>query len=144
MPGERIRSAVASALRSSSQIRRVVKRGSFVPSEIGRTASLARNASAVHLLILHDTLADCLAGVRDDLEAPEVVKDPEQAREEADAYQRLLAGLARGKILVPDEAALSAVKKIATADDEASNYAEIAANHDALHGLLSLLEGERG
>jgi hypothetical protein len=39
---------------------------------------------------------------------------------------------------------LSAVKKIATADDEASNYAEIAANHDALAGLLSLLEGKRG
>jgi hypothetical protein len=97
-----------------------------------------------HLLILRDTLADCLEGVRGDLNTPEAVKDPEQAREEADAYQRLLAGLARGKILVPDEAALSAVRKIATADDEASNYDEIAANHDALHGLLSLLEGKRG
>lgn len=97
-----------------------------------------------HLLILRDTLADCLEGVRDDLETPEAVKDPGQAREEADAYQRLLAGLARGKILVPDAAALSAVRKIAAADDEASNYAETAANHDALYGLLSLLEGKRG
>ena len=99
---------------------------------------------ANHLLILRATLADCLEGIRGDLETPEAVKDPEQAREEADAYQRLLAGLARGKILVPDAAALSAVRKVATADDEASNYAEIAANHDALHGLLLLLEGERG
>ncbi|HEX3609901.1 MAG TPA: hypothetical protein VHU14_09595 [Solirubrobacterales bacterium] len=63
------------------------------------------------MLILRDTLADCLEGVRGDLETPEAVKDPEQAREEADAYQRLLAGLARGKILVPDAAALSAVRK---------------------------------
>jgi hypothetical protein len=39
---------------------------------------------------------------------------------------------------------LSAVKKIAVADDEASKYAEIVANHGALHGLLSLLEGKRG
>lgn len=99
---------------------------------------------ANHLLILRDTLADCLAGVRDDLETPEAMKDPDQAREEADAYQRLLAGLARGKILVPDDVALSAVRKIAKADDEAGNYAEIAANHDALHGLVSLLEGKRG
>jgi hypothetical protein len=52
---------------------------------------------ANHLLILRDTLADCLEGVRGDLETPEGVKDPEQAREEADAYQRLLAGLARGQ-----------------------------------------------
>jgi hypothetical protein len=99
---------------------------------------------ADHLLILRNTLTDCLDGVRGDLETPEAVKDPEQAREEADAYQRLLAGLARGEILVPDAAALSAVKKIAVGDDEASKYAEIVANHDALHGLLSLLEGERG
>jgi hypothetical protein len=99
---------------------------------------------ANHLVILRDTLADCLEGVRDDLETPETAKDRVKAHEEADAYQRLLAGLARGKILVPDTAALAAVRKIATADDEASNYAEVAANHDALHGLLSLLEGERG
>src|SRR5258705_12325403 len=60
-----------------------------------------------HLLILRDTLADCLAGVRNDLEAPEVVKDPEQAREEADAYQRLLAGLGRGENLLPPPTGLS-------------------------------------
>jgi len=112
------------------------------PTCDGRAVPL--NLPADHLLILRDTLADCLEGVRDDLGTSGAVKDPEQAREEADAYQRLLAGLARGKILVPDAAALSAVRKIAKADDEASNYAEIAANHDALHGLLSLLEGERG
>jgi hypothetical protein len=74
------------------------------------------NLPSDHLLILRDTLADCLEGVRGDLETPEAVKDPGQAREEADAYQRLLAGLAWGKILVPDEAALAAVRKIAKAD----------------------------
>jgi hypothetical protein len=111
---------------------------------MGGERAVPLDLTANHLLILRDTLADCLDGVRGDLETPDAVKDPEQAREEADAYQRLLARLARGKILVPDEAALSAVRKIAKADDEASNYAEIVASHDALHGLLSLLEGERG
>ena len=108
----------------------------------GGERAVPLDLSADHLLILRDTLADCLEGVQGDLETPEGVKDPERARQEADAYQRLLAGLARGRILVPDEAALSAVEKIATADDKASNYAEIAANHDALHGLLALLKGE--
>jgi hypothetical protein len=110
----------------------------------GGKRAVSLDLPAQHVLILRDTLADCLEGVRGDLATPETVKDLNQARGEANAYQRLLAGLARGKILVPDSAALSAVKKIATADDRASNYAEIAANHDALHGLLSLLEGERG
>ncbi len=110
----------------------------------GGTRAVSLDLPADHLLILRDTLADCLEGVQGDLATLETVKDPDQAHEEADAYQRLLAGLARGKILVPDAAALSAARKIATADDEASNYAEIAANHDALHGLLSLLEGKRG
>lgn len=110
---------------------------------MGGERAVPLDLPANHLLILRATLADCLEGVRGDLKTPEAVTDTEQAREEADAYQRLLAGLARGKILVPDEAALSAVRKIATADDEASNYAEVAANHDALHGLLSLLEGKR-
>lgn len=110
----------------------------------GGTRAVSLDLPADHLLILRDTLADCLEGVQGDLGTPEAVQDPAQAREEADAYQRLLAGLARGRILIPDEAALSAVRKIATADDEASNYAEVAANHDALHGFLSLLEGDRG
>jgi hypothetical protein len=110
----------------------------------GGTRAVSLDLPADHLLILRDTLADCLDGVQGDLATPEAVKDPDQARAEADAYQRLLAGLARGNVLVPDKAALLAVKKIARADDEASNYAEVAANHDALHGLLLLLEGERG
>ena len=110
---------------------------------MGGRQAVSLDLPAEYLLILRDTLADCLEGVQDDLEAPEGMKEPGQARREADAYQRLLAGLARGKILVPDEAALEAIEKIAAADDKASNYAEIAANHDALHGLLAVLQGAK-
>lgn len=87
------------------------------------------------ITILRDSLADCLEGVRGDLETPEEMRDPDKARREADSYERLLAGLARGEVLVPDEAARAAVEKIAAADDKASNYAEIVANHDALPRL---------
>jgi hypothetical protein len=98
----------------------------------------------LHILILRDTLADCLEGVQGDLEAPGGMRDPELVRREADAYQRLLAALVRGEVLVPDEAARAAVEAIAAGDDRASDYAEIAANHDALHGLLGLLGGAAG
>lgn len=97
-----------------------------------------------HITILHDSLASCLEGVRGDLETPDLMRDPDKSRQEADAYERLLAGLARGEIVVPDEAARAAVEAIAVDDDRQSNYAEIAANHDALHGLLALLEGVNG
>ncbi len=94
-----------------------------------------------HILIVRDTLADCLAGVQNDLEAPGGVRDPKQLRREGDAYKRLLAGLVVGQVLVPDEDARIAVEVIARGDDRASDYAEIIANHDALHGLLGLLRG---
>lgn len=99
---------------------------------------------AEHITILRDSLADCLEGVRGDLATPEGLREPDKARWEAEAYERLLAGLERGEIVVPDEAARAAVERIARSDDKASNYTEIVANHDALHGLLALLEGAKG
>jgi hypothetical protein len=96
----------------------------------------------LHVLILRDALADCLEGVQGDLKLPGGMKDPAQGQREADAYQRLLAGLVRGQLLVPDEAARAAIEAIATGDDRASEYAEVVANHDALHGLLAALTAE--
>ena len=49
--------------------------------------------------------------------------------------------LATRQIVLPDEAALEAVAVATADDDEANNYEEVAANHDALHALLGVLEG---
>lgn len=108
---------------------------------MGGRQAVPLDLPADHLLILRDALADCLEGVQGDLETPGGLKDADQARREADAYQRLLASLVRGEVLVPDEAARAAIEAIAVGDDRASEYAEVVANHDALHGLLGLLEG---
>jgi hypothetical protein len=94
--------------------------------------------------ILRSTLTTCLEGVRGDLETPERLDDPEKARREADAYERLLAGLDRGEIIVPDEPAQEAVEAMATSADEDNNYAEIVAEHVALYELLARLGGEEG
>jgi hypothetical protein len=92
-----------------------------------------------HVTILRGTFASCLEGVRLDLTTPDRMPNPDKARREADAYERLLAGLERGEVVVPDQAAREAVEVIATAADRENNYAEVVAEHDALHGLLARL-----
>ena len=92
--------------------------------------------------ILGGLLADWLADVRSDLTHPERMRNPGLARQEAEAFERLLPGVELGQVLVPDEAARAAIEAAANAYDEASEYAEIVANHDALHGLLAALSGE--
>jgi hypothetical protein len=92
--------------------------------------------------ILRGLLADWLEDVRRDLTHPEGMKNPVAARQDADAFERLLSAMADGQVFVPDEMARAAVEAAATAYDEASDFAEIIANHDALHGLLAVLSVE--
>ncbi|HXV05153.1 MAG TPA: hypothetical protein VFP23_04545 [Solirubrobacterales bacterium] len=97
-----------------------------------------------HIAILRDRLASWLEGLRDDLRFPERLESPEEARRESQVYERLLVGLTSGEIALPDEAARVTIEAAAEAYDRESNYAEITASHDALRGLLSLLEGDEG
>lgn len=97
---------------------------------------------AKHIPVLRACLTGWLEGVREDLNAPEKLRRPDKARREAQAFERLLVALAIRKIVLPDEAAREAVAVATEDDDAASNYREIAANHDALHALLGVLEGE--
>jgi hypothetical protein len=96
---------------------------------------------ALHIAILRDSLENCLEGAQRELEGPDELRDPDKTRSDAEAYKRLLAGLDRGKVVVPDDVAREAVKQMAVASDEGTGYAEVVAEHDALHGLLALLEG---
>jgi hypothetical protein len=94
---------------------------------------------APQVKILRDTLTSCLEGVSGDLKTPDQMPDPEKARREADAYERLLAALTDGVIVVPDEAAREAVEVMVLAVEEDTSYQRIIAEHGALFGLLSLL-----
>jgi hypothetical protein len=95
------------------------------------------------ITILRDDLSDWLDGVRSDLQTPEKLRDPDKSRREAEVYERLLVGLDRGEIFVPDEEARAAVEAAAKGQDDESNYAEITAIHNAHYGLLALLEVAR-
>ena len=108
---------------------------------MGGTRPVPLDLAAKHISILHSCLNDWLHGVREDLKAPERLQQPDKAHREAEAFERLLVALATRQIVLPDEAAREAVA-VATADDDAaSNYQEVAANHDALHALLGVLGG---
>lgn len=94
-----------------------------------------------HIPILRDRLTTWLDGVREDLETPDEVQRPDQAWQEARAFERLLTALTTGKICLPDEPARAALEVSAAAHDKESDYAEVAAIHDALHALLGVLGG---
>jgi hypothetical protein len=106
---------------------------------MGGGHSVPLELSTLHISILKRTLRDSLEGVRSDLETPEAMIDPERARQEAQAYERLLAGLERGRIVVPDQDAQEALAAIAAASDRENEYEAVVAEHDALHGLLGHL-----
>lgn len=89
-----------------------------------------------------DLLADWLEDVRRDLAHPEKMRCPGAAGRDAEALDRLRSGVADGRVLVPDATARAVMEVAALAYDEASEYAEIVANHDALHGLLAALSVE--
>lgn len=95
---------------------------------------------AKHIPILRARLNDWLHGVREDLKTPERLRHPDHARQEAQAFERLLVALVTRQIVLPDEVARAAVEAAAADHDEESNYKEVAANHDALHVLLGLLD----
>jgi hypothetical protein len=94
------------------------------------------------ITILRGWLTDWLEDARSDLSHPEGVKNPDLTRQEADAFERLLSGVASGRVLVPDETARAVIEAAANAYDDASEYAEMVANHNALHGLLAALSAE--
>jgi hypothetical protein len=111
---------------------------------MGGRRTVPLDLPALHIAILRDSLDDCLEGAERELEAPDELRDPDKTRSDAAAYKRLLAGLDRGEVIIPDEVAREAVRQLAAASDEGTGYAEVVAEHNALHDLLALLEGRDG
>jgi len=110
---------------------------------MGDGASVALNLSDKHTAILRRDLASWAADLRADLQEPERLEDPDRTRAEAAAYERLFAAVESGELRVPDAEAERVLRAAAEAHDRETDYERIAAEHDAMHGLLAALEGER-
>jgi len=85
---------------------------------MGGRRTVPLDLPALHIAILRDSLADCLEGAERELETPDELRDPDKTRNDAEAYKRLLAGLDRGEVVIPDDVACEAVKQMAMAADE--------------------------
>ena len=94
-----------------------------------------------HIGLLQGIFTGCLQGLQRDLQKR--LSDPARVRCESAALSRLLAGLERGEICGPDEAACNAVQKLAINADQANNYAAVVVEHEALQGLLHHLKGSK-
>lgn len=108
--------------------------------------SLALNLPAEHVALLRDEMTAWLGSLRSDLRKPERLKDPDRAQEEAEAVERLMVGLTVGltvgQLFIPDEEAEALLRAAVESHDKENGYSEVVATHDAMHGVLSVLEGD--
>lgn len=90
-------------------------------------------------LILRNEIEVWRAADREDLETPEKLADPDRTRRRVATYERLIEALSRGKIGLPDEEARAALQGAAEGFDEAEEWEETRAIHDAQRALLAVL-----
>jgi hypothetical protein len=110
----------------------------------GDGSFVALNLPAEHVALLRDDMTGWLDGLRRDLRTPERLKDPGRTQREAEAIERLLVALTVGQLFVPDEEAEAFLRAAVESHDKENGYREVVAAHDAMHGLLVLLEGSEG
>ena len=94
-------------------------------------------------MLLRRDLAGWIESLEADLRDPARLEDPERTRAELAAYRRLLDGVKEGGIWLPDERAARLLREAADAHDQATDYQEVVATHDAMHALLAALGGRR-
>jgi hypothetical protein len=90
-------------------------------------------------LILRNEIEVWRAGDREDLETPEKLADPDRTRRRVATYERLIEALSRGKIELPDEEARAALQAAADGFDDAEEWDETRAIHDAQRALLAVV-----
>jgi hypothetical protein len=101
----------------------------------------ALNLPDEHLAFLREEMTGWLGSLRSDLRKPEELKDPARTQRQAEAIERLLVGLTTGQVFIPDEEAEAFLRAALESHDKENGYKEVVAAHDAMHGLLVVLEG---
>jgi hypothetical protein len=108
----------------------------------GSGAAVTLNIPADHVRFLRSTFEKARAGVKDELEEFPDQLDPERLQREEAVYTRLLAALDE-LVIVPDQDVLDVLGDLARVIDEGNEYRRVVTEHEALHGLLAQLQGER-
>jgi hypothetical protein len=108
----------------------------------GSGATVALKIPADHIRFLRSTFEKAHAGVKDELEEFPSQLDPERLQREEAAYARLLAALDE-LVIVPNQDVLGVLGDLAAIIDQGNEYSRVVTEHEALHGLLAQLSGER-
>jgi hypothetical protein len=108
----------------------------------GRGSAVAVELPADHVRFLRSTFEKARAGVKDELEEFPDQLDPERLQREKAVYTRLLVALDE-LVIVPDQDVLGVLVDLAGIIDEGNEYRRVVSEHEALHGLLAKLRGER-
>ncbi|HEU4905189.1 MAG TPA: hypothetical protein VFT19_03620 [Solirubrobacterales bacterium] len=110
-------------------------------NSMGGGSLAALNLPAEHVSFLRDEMTGWLDSLRSDLRTPERLEDPDRTRREVEALERLLIGLTTGQVFIPDEEGEALLRAALASHDKENGYQEVIAAHDAMHGLLVVLEG---
>ena len=108
---------------------------------MGGGSLAALNLPAEHVSFLRDEMTGWLDSLRSDLRTPERLEDASRTEREAEAIERLLVALAVGQLSVPDSEGEALLRAALASHDRENGYQEVVAAHDAMHGLLVVLEG---
>lgn len=108
----------------------------------GSGAAVALELPADHVRFLRSTFEKARAGVKDELEEFPDQLDPERLQREEAVYTRLLAALDE-LVIVPDQDVLDVLGDLAAIIDQGNEHRRVVTEHEALHGLLAQLRGER-
>lgn len=108
----------------------------------GDGSPVALNLPTEQVSFLRDEMTGWLSSMRQDLKTPEKLEDPDRCQREAQAVERLLVGLTIGQLFIPDEEAEAFLRAAVESHDKENGYSEVVAAHDAMHGLLAVLEGD--
>ena len=110
------------------------------PTGGGSLAAL--NLPAEHASFLREEMTGWLDSLRSDLRTPERLDDADRTQRQVEAIERLLVGLTTGQLFVPDQEAEAFLRAALESHDKENGYKEVVATHDAMHGLLVVLEGD--
>lgn len=107
---------------------------------MGRGAAVALDLPAEQVRFLRGTFESAQEGVRDELrEHLDQLEDPARLRREDAAYGRLLTALDEC-VIVPDADVRAVLRDLALVIDEGNEYSRVVFEHEALHGLVAVLE----
>lgn len=107
------------------------------PTAVARVVPLG--LSIERRLILRSQIETWRDGVRDDLQDPTKLEDPDRTRRLGASYERLIEALSLGSIKLPDEEARAALQQAADGFDDAEEWEETRTIHDAHRALLAVL-----